>query len=250
MTTLRNLQAAFLHDVYSGKTTSAPFLSEGVAGDARRLNIYRNNMLFGLEEALARVFPVIKKLVGEGFFKTLARDYIRAYPQHSGDRHTFGHQLAAFLKTYTYTQEWAYIADMARVERALFEAEIASDAEVLSFEDIGALLADEDAHVSLHPSVSWFETAYDLMPLWEVHQQDTLPDTLHIEDKPQVLLIARTPNFDVYTCPLSPAMLVFLQSLNGTLAEALSQALETATDPATFQQEFAQLIGRGILVAV
>jgi uncharacterized protein len=248
MTTLRNLQSAFLHDVYSGEKTSTVFLTDGASGDARRLNIYRNNMLFGLEDALTRVFSVVKKLVGEDFFKTLARDYIAAHPQHSGDRHTFGHALAAFLGAYGYVQEWPYIAEMATLEWALFEAEIAADAEALSFEDIMAVLGDDEARVSVHPSVRWFETAYDLMPLWEAHQHDTMPDSLHIEAKTQVLLVARAPDFDVYTYPLSLSMQIFLGSLNAPLAQALGQALETALDPAAFQHEFAQLIARGVLV--
>jgi len=85
MPSLYDIQAALMHDIYTGERTSAKYLADSVAGNPDRLDIYFNNNLLILTDFLATVYPVIVQLVGEEFFKTLCRYYIPAHPQPSGD---------------------------------------------------------------------------------------------------------------------------------------------------------------------
>jgi Putative DNA-binding domain len=47
----------------------------------RRFAVYRNNVVAGLVDALARRFPVVCRLVGDEFFRAMARVYATARPQ-------------------------------------------------------------------------------------------------------------------------------------------------------------------------
>ncbi|MEL6963263.1 MAG: DNA-binding domain-containing protein, partial [Pseudomonadota bacterium] len=49
----------------------------------RRFNVYRNNVVAGMTEALRATFPAVEKLVGEDFFAASARIYIDQNPPQS-----------------------------------------------------------------------------------------------------------------------------------------------------------------------
>ncbi len=46
----------------------------------KRFAVYRNNVAVSLTEALETAFPVVRKLVGEEFFKAMAGVYLRQHP--------------------------------------------------------------------------------------------------------------------------------------------------------------------------
>ncbi|MFL6662204.1 MAG: DNA-binding domain-containing protein, partial [Rhizobacter sp.] len=48
----------------------------GDIAPARRLQVYRNNLLASLGDALDAVFPVVERLVGGACFASLARAFI------------------------------------------------------------------------------------------------------------------------------------------------------------------------------
>ncbi|MEZ5722575.1 MAG: DNA-binding domain-containing protein [Paracoccaceae bacterium] len=49
----------------------------------KRFDVYRNNVVVSLSEALATGFPVVRKLVGEAFFSAMAGVFVRAHPPRS-----------------------------------------------------------------------------------------------------------------------------------------------------------------------
>jgi len=49
----------------------------------KRFNVYRNNVVSSLSDALAEAYPVVQKLVGEKFFKAMAGVFVRQYPPQS-----------------------------------------------------------------------------------------------------------------------------------------------------------------------
>ena len=44
---------------------------------AIRFNVYRNNVYVSLIDALAEIFPVSQTLVGDEFFRAMAREYLQ-----------------------------------------------------------------------------------------------------------------------------------------------------------------------------
>src|SRR5262249_36772420 len=95
---------------------------EAICSDAPlddRLSVYRRNVLANQHDALAATYPVVRRLVGDAFFRESATRYALAHPSDSGDLHRFGAHLAAFLAAYAPARELSYLPDVARLEWAV-----------------------------------------------------------------------------------------------------------------------------------
>src|SRR5689334_10948952 len=79
MHSLRELQTrtldALLHGG-AGPAAAALLRSGRGPAPARRLQVYRNNLVVSLTAALEAVYPVVARLVGAGFFRQVARAFI------------------------------------------------------------------------------------------------------------------------------------------------------------------------------
>ena len=93
---LRELQLGFAEAIFGeGANDFAQEVVVDGLSSGRRLAIYRNNVFGNFSKALQSVYPVVEQLVGEGFFKFAAAEYISRYPSQSGDLHHYGKQFAA-----------------------------------------------------------------------------------------------------------------------------------------------------------
>src|SRR5512138_2938316 len=88
---------------------------------AHRLQIYRNNFSESLIAALGAVYPVVTQLVGEDYFRQVARLCIAQYPPRSGHLHPFGRELPSVLRAIPSAAELPYLADVAELEWAWHE---------------------------------------------------------------------------------------------------------------------------------
>src|SRR5207302_1278637 len=79
-------------------------------------------------KVLASTFPVIKRLVGAAFFDAACEHFVRGHPSTRGDVNHYGCEFAAFLESYAPARALAYLADVARLEWAIDQANIAADA--------------------------------------------------------------------------------------------------------------------------
>src|SRR5690606_31278590 len=84
----------------------------------RRFAVYRNNVTVGLINALATRFPAVQRIVGEEFFRDMARVYVRAHPPRSRLLMEYGDDFADFVAGFGPVAELEYLADVARLEAA------------------------------------------------------------------------------------------------------------------------------------
>src|SRR4051812_40516028 len=101
--------------------------SRGTA-DARRFAVYRNNVVAGLGKALESRFPVALRLVGEEFFRGMARAFIADHRPRSPLLAEYGDELPAFIEAFDAAASVPYLADIARLEIAWGRAYHAADA--------------------------------------------------------------------------------------------------------------------------
>src|SRR5205085_10124888 len=101
---------------------AAPLLrrTAGLAAE-RRLQVYRHNLEASLGAALAAVYPVLARLVGEACFAALARAYAARHPLRSSHLHPFGAELPAFVAAQTGLASLPYLADVAALEWTVHE---------------------------------------------------------------------------------------------------------------------------------
>ncbi len=130
----------------------------------KRFNVYRNNVIVSLCEALAQSFPAIERLVGEDYFKALARAFVPDNPPHSPVLLWYGEAFPDFIENFPPLAEYGYLVDVARLEWAWLRAYHAADAEPFDPSALGAIEPDQVGEVMLerHPA------AYCIRSKWPV----------------------------------------------------------------------------------
>jgi hypothetical protein len=250
MPSLRELQRDFAAATVFGDAASIARLGIVAAelSPSVRIGVYRNNVLGNYRKVMAATYPVVRRLVGSAFFDAAIEAFVRAHPSTGGDVNRYGGELAPFLSTYPPAQELAYLPDVARLEWAIDQANIAADADALDL----VTLADVPENVlgelsfALHPSAQLVGSPYPILHIWQVNQPDRGGDErVDLGEGGDSLLIARGRN-GVTVARLTPGAHGFLQALarNAKLADAVERALaaEPSFDvPATLRECVAEL---------
>jgi len=142
----------------------------------RRYDVYRNNVMVSLCDALAETFPVCHMMVGDDFFRAMARAFLQAQPPATRVLTWIGAPFAAFVDQFEPAQSVPWLADLARLEMARVVACHAADAPPVPAARLQALLADAaglaDARLHLHPSVRRIDSPWAVAALWSAHQLD------------------------------------------------------------------------------
>lgn len=169
---LRETQRAFAAGVLADDPAVLALLGAGRFGAARHLQLYRNNTFANLTDALAAIYPVVQRLVGEGFFGYAADRYIRTHPPRSGNLHDFGEAFAGFLSAFEPARGLAYLPDVARLEWAWHQSFHAADSDPLAVERIAQVPESEQPALRfrLHPSARLLTSPFPILRIWEVNQ--------------------------------------------------------------------------------
>ena len=191
------------------------------------LAAYRSNVFGNWTQALAGAYPIVRKIVGEKFFRGLSREYALAHPSASGDLNEYGAQLAAFVADFPHTQDLPYLADVARMEWLAHRAYYAKDPAPLRLDGVS-----ESSRLALAPSCALLASAWPLARIWTVHQDDYEGEIdVDLRAGPQRILVYR-PRWRAQVRALAPGDYGFLDFARQgrTLAQALEAAV--AADPA------------------
>ncbi len=144
---------------------------------ARRFAVYRNNVVAGLILALKDAFPAVCRIVGEDFFRVMAREYVLAKPPTSPVMLGYGRGFPSFVGHFEPAAGLAYLADVARIERAWVEAYHAPDAVPLDGSSFGAIAPEalSELRLQLHPSLRVVRSAYPALTIWRMNVGDGVP---------------------------------------------------------------------------
>ena len=114
----------------------------------RGLAVYRANAHALAQRALEAACPTLAEMVGADDFAALARGFWHAHPPTRGDICEWGAQLPDWLAGQASLTDWPWLADVARLDLALHQAERAADAEV-DAESLGMLGEHEPERLQL-----------------------------------------------------------------------------------------------------
>ncbi|NML15433.1 HvfC/BufC N-terminal domain-containing protein [Azohydromonas caseinilytica] len=139
---------------------------------ARRLQLYRNNLFESLTAALAAVYPVVQELVGEDFFRAMARRFIPRFPSRSGNLHDFGAELPDFLRGFGPAAGLPYLPDVAALEWAAHAVYHEAPVPALTLAQLAALPAEAQAalRLQLQPCARLLASGWPVLDLWQAHQ--------------------------------------------------------------------------------
>lgn len=182
------------------------------AADPLRFAVYRNNVRGGLTAALAKRFPVVRRLVGEEFFAGMARLYAGQEKPASPLMFQYGDGFPGFIEQFEPAKGLVYLADVARIETAWTRAYHAEDVEPLGVEKLAALAPDDlrSVRLSPHPASALVSSPYPIGSIWAAHQSATVAPVRSW--RPETVLVAR-PAFDVQVHVLPADGATFAEAL-------------------------------------
>lgn len=239
MPQLADLQRDFV-DALGNPQAGVPdgIVGPGGVPDAKRFNVYRNNVTVSLSEALAATYPAITRLLGDEYFRALAPLFVRAHPPTSPVLMFYGEAFANFLEGFEPLADYTYLGDVARIEWAWLQAYHAADAEPLAPQTLADIAPDALACLRFqrHPAACVQRSDHPCLSIFRINRDESaatiLPDDATAEDT----LVTR-PDLDVEVRQLPAGGAVFLEALiaGRSLGEAAAMAEEAARDQ---DQEF------------
>jgi hypothetical protein len=161
------------------------------AHDPKRFAVYRNNVMAGLTQVLEQRFPVTERLVGEEFFRGMARAFIAAHPARSPLLFDYGEALPDFIAAFDAAAGVPYLADVARLEAAWSRAYHAAEATPLTAAALASVAADKlpDLGLERHPSAFLLRSAWPIGSIWAAHQAEAVEPVGHA--RPEAVLVVR-----------------------------------------------------------
>jgi len=222
--TLRAMQSSLL----KRSDDAEALVADSVFDPVNRLQLYRNNLVISLTEALSAVYPVVQRLVGADFFRVACREYIPQHPPRQASLHEFGKDFAAFIQTYEPAASLAYLADIAALEWAWHQAYHAAEADRLDTKSLQQLPADMHGELrfTLHPAVRLLKSDYPVQRIWQVNQDNFNDDGNVSLDEGGVYILIIRPQLEVLIQAIPCAEWEFLSSLEQGCA--LDQAVKAA----------------------
>jgi hypothetical protein len=218
-------------------------------GAAERLRIYQRNVSENYTQSLRSSYPVIASLVGEDYFKNAARQLQLVHPSQSGDLAEVGAAFPELLLERHHTDQFRYLADVARLEWLCQKSLRAAEHTPLERAKLAAVVpADYDQlHFLLHPAVHLFQSPYPCLKIWQSHADESIHnDRIDLDGGGVRVAIALSSRSLVFH-PLSDSEYVFLDALHSNVPLAGAVEVAIVADPSF---DAAAMMRRGVLAGL
>lgn len=219
MASLRELQRSFAAALHEPGTPCA-------VTPAARLDIYRNNVRHNFRAALEMMFPVLRRRVGDDYFAQLAHHYQRKFPSRSGDLYRVGGDFGAFLSDHLADGDYAWLADLARLEWARQSAAVEALATPVGADALAAFAPAQLEHLrfTFQPSLRLLESPYPVFSVWLANQGENASPVDQSTGAECGMALARADGVEV--ARLAPDLFSYLSALaaGATLGGAMARA--------------------------
>ena len=219
MASLRELQRSFAAALRDPSVACAVLPPSNLA-------IYRNNARAAFVGALELTFPVLRRRVGDDYFRQLAVLYRERSPSRSGDLHWAGRDFPQFLDEHLRGGDYAWLADLARIEWSLAECAVAAALPPLSATALARFAAHDFEHLvfGLQPALRLHASAYPVFTVWLANQAENAPPVDQSLGGEFGMVLARSDHTEVRH--INERMFSFLSALQVGLAlgDAMSRA--------------------------
>ena len=239
----QTLQTAFAEAILDPQKS----LPEGIVnpeGDPapKRFNVYRNNVIVSLLDAMETAFPVIQKLIGSENFRNLSGVYVRQHPPQNPMLMFYGADFPDFLAGFEPVAHLPYLADVARLELARRTAYHAADADPIAPDALGQIPPDRLMGLQLEfsPAMQLLQSAYPVAQIWHFNMTEGAPKPQPVAEN---LMVFR-PEFDLDMVVISDGQLEFVKALQSE--QNLGDAFESANG---IEEGFDLAAGIGLLLS-
>jgi hypothetical protein len=251
MTQFTDIEREFAGAVLDAEAAVPAGLTRKSGGvPARRFGVYRNNVYAGLIGLLAGRFPVVARLVGEEFFRAIARIYVEREPPGSAVLIRYGEGFANFIAGFAPASSLPYLADIAALEWAWHKAYHAADAEPLALQELAAVTNRAgEAVLSFHPSLGIVRSSYPIVSIFEANVQSGEPLPVQLSNAEDALVARPGLEVEIRRLPAGGARFVLALQEGHSIGEAANAALTEAPD-FDLTANLAGLMGSGVITAV
>lgn len=242
MASLRDLQRSF------AAALRDPAVACPVVPPAN-LAIYRNNSVHTFRVTLEASFPVLRKRVGDDYFQQLAHHYRERFPSRSGDLHFVGRDFGVFLAEHLRDSDYAWLADLARLEWSREEALVSRELPAIGAEVLSTFLPEqlEELVFSFQPSLRLQSSSYPVFSVWLANQTDVAPPVDQSLGAETGMIRLRSQTLEVTR--LAPGLHSYLYALAGGVQ--LGDAIElSGFDEASLLGALGFVFTEGLVTAV
>lgn len=192
----------------------------------KRFDVYRNNVVSSLLDAMETAFPVIQKLVGAEFFRSMSGIYIRQFPPQSPMLMFYGEEFPTFLDSFEPVSHLPYLPDVARLELSRRRVYHAGDPQGFDPAEFSQIDPDrmDTLKIELVPALELLSSPYPVHSIWHYNMVD---GDLKIPAHGENIAVIR-PQLDVDAVVLPDADFAFISALKA--GSELAEAAETATE--------------------
>lgn len=232
MSNLFEQQSQFINALFNPSQDVEVLLQSTQGPVAAGLAIYRNNVFSNYRRVLSSAYPVMQRLLGDGFFAAVCDNYIHATPSWSGDVRSYGDAFADFLSAHPSLPDLVYLPDVARIEWACHQVLNKPESVKFKVAQLAAIPPEQlaQSRIELCTASALVSSPYPAVKIWQTNQPDYAGDgNVDLNTGAEYGLLLRE-NFSVTLHPLNVAEFEFLSQLSRhkTLEEAL-QAAQTVT---------------------
>ncbi|WP_136660843.1 DNA-binding domain-containing protein [Nitratireductor sp. XY-223] len=215
-----------------GQPTPAGLVGPNGKKADKRYNVYRNNVTVGLIGALFDIYPAIHRLVGDEFFRAMARSYVRERQPQSPLLFRYGGDFAEFLERFEPVRELAYLPDVARLERAWLHAFHAADAPPLDSAALAAIAPEElaDQRFIAHPATRILRSRFAAVSIFSANRSGADLAGIDPGNAEDGLVTRREFDVEVRSLPGGGAEFLLALIDGGTLGEAADAATAVTQD--------------------
>lgn len=145
---------------------------------ASRLDVYRATARSVHVSVLSSIYPVCLKILGNDYFKLIAKKYFIAYPSSNPDLNNYGEHFANYLAELASQRdelsEYLYLSDLAKLEWCLHAAYYSKDNDPLDIEQFQNQCAQLGGEIrfDLAYGIELLKSEYPITTIWQQHQDD------------------------------------------------------------------------------
>ncbi len=216
---------AYLLDNAQGVNFINAIVNDQKVGATKRLSIYTDAYRLRIIEALATAYHKLHSLLGNDYFDSKARSYIKQYPSTYRNIRWVGGEMAAHLQA-TLPQH-LIASEMAQFEWALGLSFDAEDEPIVSLQDMAKIPPENWAEFTfkLHPSALLLPLQFNVLQIWNALDCEEMPPTTVKTNAPCLVwhkdLNAHFKSTDVAEC--AALQLVIAGASFGELCENLQK---------------------------
>jgi hypothetical protein len=215
-----------------------------------RIAVYRNNTRQFFRSALAATYPVLLRRVGDEYFRQLAHDYREYHRSRSGDLHWVGAAFPEWLATRLQAGDYAWLADLARLEWACEETAAARLEPAIAVDALVAFPPEalDEVQLRFQPSLRLVASDWPVWSVWQANQGEAAGAAVDLALGPQHCACAcLADRVVVYRLEAEDYRVLAALSAGATLAEATAQS---DASPEALARVLGWAFGAGLVVAV